>query len=44
MKKSERIVRMKMFKVKEKRRKLGKIEIMIGELESMDGEIEEKIM
>lgn len=43
MKPRESLVRLKLFQVKEKRRQLGQLDLMIGEFERMAGELDAQI-
>lgn len=44
MKPRESLVRLKLFQVKEKRRQLGQLDLMIGEFERMAGELDAQIL
>ncbi len=44
MKPRESLVRLKQFQVKEKRRQLGQLDLMIGEFERMAGELDAQIL
>lgn len=44
MKPRESLVRLKLFQVKEKRRQLGQLDLMIGEFERMAGELDAQIV
>ncbi|MFX3824744.1 flagellar export protein FliJ, partial [Streptococcus suis] len=44
MKSHEGLVRLKLFQVKEKRRQLGQLDLMMGEFERMAAELDAQIM
>lgn len=44
MKPRESLVRLKLFQVKEKRRQLGQLDLMMGEFERMAGELDAQIL
>ncbi|MGU3401075.1 flagellar export protein FliJ [Brucellaceae bacterium D45D] len=44
MKPRESLVRLKLFQVKEKRRQLGQLDLMIGEFERMAGDLDAQIL
>ncbi len=44
MKPRESLVRLKLFQVKEKRRQLGQLDLMIGEFERIAGELDAQIL
>ncbi|MBC2886088.1 flagellar export protein FliJ [Ochrobactrum sp. CM-21-5] len=44
MKPRESLVRLKLFQVKEKRRQMGQLDLMIGEFERMAGELDAQIL